>query len=116
MATGTIYRNVTISFETSWTDSYLLQYVLITVSIYDYHILGLHIYHMLTAIMYGHYYKTVIHIIIFNYRTAVLVSLLNALTSFMAGFAVFTTLGFMAKQLNTTVPEVSLNVIRCIYI
>lgn len=40
-------------------------------------------------------------------RDAVVFSVVNACTSFLAGFIVFTILGFMAKQSNVSVAEVA---------
>uniref|UniRef100_H2Y7I0 Transporter n=1 Tax=Ciona savignyi TaxID=51511 RepID=H2Y7I0_CIOSA len=41
------------------------------------------------------------------YRDSILISLVNSGTSFISGFAVFSTLGFMAKQQNISIEEVA---------
>uniref|UniRef100_H2Z312 Transporter n=1 Tax=Ciona savignyi TaxID=51511 RepID=H2Z312_CIOSA len=40
-------------------------------------------------------------------RDSIIMGLCNSLSSFISGFAVFASLGFMANQLNTTLPEVA---------
>ena len=41
------------------------------------------------------------------YRDSIVVPVINCLTSFFAGFVVFSTLGFMANIKNTSVEEVT---------
>ncbi|XP_078488111.1 sodium- and chloride-dependent GABA transporter 1-like [Ciona intestinalis] len=41
------------------------------------------------------------------FRDSILIGVINSMSSFVSGFAVFSSLGFMAKQLNTTVQEVA---------
>uniref|UniRef100_H2ZJX5 Transporter n=1 Tax=Ciona savignyi TaxID=51511 RepID=H2ZJX5_CIOSA len=41
------------------------------------------------------------------FRDSIIIGVINSLSSFVSGFAVFSSLGFMAKQLNTTVQEVA---------
>lgn len=41
------------------------------------------------------------------YRDAVLVPIINCLTSFYAGFVIFSVLGFMATQKGVTIDEVA---------
>lgn len=48
------------------------------------------------------------HITIFsNYRDAIYLSMLNSLTSFFAGFAVFSVLGFMSFELGVDISKVA---------
>lgn len=45
--------------------------------------------------------------LILNFRDALIVPIVDCLTSFFAGFVIFAVLGFMANQKGTTVEEVA---------
>lgn len=42
-----------------------------------------------------------------SYRDAILVAIINSLTSILAGFVVFSVLGFMSKQLDKDINHVA---------
>ena len=50
--------------------------------------------------------RVALHSIIYLFRDAIIIPLINCGTSFIAGFAIFSIIGFMATQANVAVEDV----------